>query len=103
VNPAQYAALAILVAALFGGSLDTRIMPVALAIVGVHFLPLALLFKSPAHAWIGLAMLLLAAAIMLLRLPPFSPVGIFAGGAVLLGGSLVLAWEAMRQERASAD
>lgn len=42
-------------------------------------------------------MLTVAGAIALLRLPPLSPVGIFAGGAVFLGGALLLTLVAMRE------
>ena len=96
VNLSQYGALGLVISLFANGPHQAMVIPLATAIVGVHFLPLARLFNSPPHAWIGLAMLAVAGAAVLLRLPPFSPVGIFAGGAVLLGGALLLARIAMR-------
>jgi hypothetical protein len=99
VNIAQYAAIGLVVSPFANGALQASAVPLAIAIVGLHFLPLARLFNSPPHAWIGLAMLTLAGTIALLHLPPFSPVSIFAGGVVLLGGALLLARIAMREGR----
>lgn len=98
VNLAQYAALGLFVGLAANGILHIPVVPLGMAIVGLHFLPLAWLFNSRAHAWIGIAMLSVAAAVALLRLPQFSPVGVFGGGAVLLGGALLLARIAMRDD-----
>lgn len=90
VNAAQYAGISLAILLLARGAYQQWLIPALIAVVGLHFLPLARLFASPPHAWIGLAMLAAAALVAALRLPPLSPVGVFAGGAVLLAGALLL-------------
>jgi hypothetical protein len=96
VNGLQYAALG-LIGSLFGqGAHQQWLVPLGIAVVGLHFLRLARLFGSPLHGWIGVAMLAVATLVVIARLPPFSPIGIFAAGAVLLAGAILLAGKARR-------
>ena len=60
------------------------IIPAIIFIVGVHFLPLAVVFKVPRHYATGAAMMLLAAIYpFMAKFGPSSPIGCFGSGFIL--------------------
>jgi hypothetical protein len=63
-------------------------IPFIVLVVGVHFLPLARLFKRPSHYVTGLAMMLFAVAYPYVAAGPQSPVGLLGAGLILWASAL---------------
>lgn len=99
VNIAQYVALSAVASLAGSGAHQRWLVPAGIGIVGLHFFPLARLFRSSAHAVIGAVMMIVAAAIVQADLPPLAPVGVLAGGAVLIAGAVLLTATARRAGR----
>lgn len=99
VNAVQYAALSLIVTLLNQGPNSRLLVPAGMAVVGLHFFPLARLFNSKTHAWIGGAMIITAGILGAIGLPLLSPWPVFSGGAILLGGAAALAAIASRENR----
>lgn len=62
------------------------VVPVAMLVIGLHFLPLSRLFNAPGHFWLGLLMSLFAIAYpFLLSGGPADPYGCMGAGLLLWG------------------
>lgn len=84
INAGQWIVIAILAGLLNGNGLGSWVFPMAIFVVGLHFIPLAHLFSNPPHYVTGLAMMALA-----LIYPFVAPGG--PGDAIdLLGTGLIL-------------
>jgi len=84
VNAAQWTAIFILAQVLINLGKGAWIIPMAIAIIGLHFLPLAHVFKNPPHYVTGLAMVAFAALYPLLASGgPTAPVGFLGAGLIL--------------------
>ena len=57
VNVVQWIAIFAVAQGLIALHRQAWVLPAVMATVGLHFLPLARLFRYPAHAWTGLALL----------------------------------------------
>ncbi|MFZ6874425.1 hypothetical protein ACO0LF_20385 [Undibacterium sp. Di27W] len=80
------------------------VMPVAMLIIGLHFLPLARLFKVPGHLWLGLLISLFAITYpFLLSGGPADPYGCLGMGLLLWGYALLklLSIPAIRRQNLS--
>jgi len=89
INAGQWIAILVAGNVLANIGLSAWVIPAAMFIVGLHFLPLARLFRNPPHYVTGGALMLLAAAY------PFvapsgagSPIGALGAGAVLWASAL---------------
>jgi len=84
VNAAQWTAIFVLAQVLVNLGKGAWIIPMAIAIIGLHFLPLAHVFKNPPHYVTGLTMVVFAALYPLLASGgPTAPVGFFGAGLIL--------------------
>ena len=84
VNAGQWTAIFILAQVLINLGKGAWIIPMAIAIIGLHFLPLAHVFKNPPHYVTGLAMVAFAALYPLLASGgPTAPVGCLGAGLIL--------------------
>jgi hypothetical protein len=94
VNSAQWTLIVGLAFVLGNTGHGAWIIPMAIGIVGLHFFPLAVVFRNRAHWVTGAAMLALAVAYPLLA-GPTSPVGFLGAGLILWASA---AW-ALRPRR----
>ena len=84
INAGQWIVILIVGNVLVNIGLPTWVIPAAMFIVGLHFLPLAWLFDNPKHFITGGALMLLAAAYPFLDPGgPGSSSGIFGAGMIL--------------------
>ncbi len=84
VNITQWVAIFIVANVLINLGLPQWVLPAAMFIIGLHFLPLAFVFASRAHYVTGAAFMLLALAYpALARGGPADPVGCLGAGAML--------------------
>jgi hypothetical protein len=84
VNAGQWIAIFVLAQVLINLGKGAWIIPMAIAIIGLHFLPLAHVFKNPPHYVTGLAMVAFAALYPLLASGgPTAPVGFLGAGLIL--------------------
>ena len=84
VNAAQWTAIFVLARVLIHNGLDAWIIPMAMAIIGLHFLPLAYVFKHPPHYVTGVAMVAFAALYPVTAAGgPTAPVGFLGAGLIL--------------------
>jgi hypothetical protein len=97
VNAGQWIVIVILVQVLNNTGKGAWIIPMAMAVIGLHFLPLAHVFKHPSHYVTGIAMVALAALYPLVAGGPTAPVGLLGAGLILW---LSAAW-ALRPASAS--
>ncbi|MGN4064361.1 hypothetical protein [Burkholderia gladioli] len=89
VNLAQWVAIVIANLALNASGHGAWFVDAVILIVGLHFLPLAHVFRSPRHAVTGLALILVALAYPWLGAHrPGYPAGAFAAGAILWASAL---------------
>lgn len=89
VNAGQWIAIVVIGNVLANTGRPDWVIPAAIGIVGLHFLPLAKLFSNPAHYVTGAALLLLALAYpRLAPAGPADPVGCFGAGVILLASAL---------------
>jgi hypothetical protein len=84
INFGQWIVIAILAALLNGNGLGNWVFPMAIFVVGLHFIPLARLFSNPPHYVTGAAMMALAA------IYPFVAAGGPGDAVGLLGTGLIL-------------
>jgi hypothetical protein len=82
VNSAQWIAIVGLGLVLGNTGHGAWIIPMAIGIVGLHFYPLAVVFRNPTHYFTGSAMVALAIGYPLLA-GPRSPVGFLGAGLIL--------------------
>jgi hypothetical protein len=84
VNAGQWIAIFVLAQVLINLGRGAWIIPMAIAIIGLHFLPLAHVFKNPPHYVTGVAMVAFAALYPLLASGgPTAPVGFLGAGLIL--------------------
>ncbi len=84
INAGQWILLILIGNILVNIGLSAWVIPAAILIVGLHFLPLAGLFSYPAHYITGAALILIAATYPFLTAQgPLSPVGCYGAGLVL--------------------
>jgi hypothetical protein len=84
VNAVQWTAIFIFAQVLINLGKGAWIIPMAIAVIGLHFLPLAHVFKNPPHYVTGLAMVAFAGLYPLLASGgPTSPVGLLGAGLIL--------------------
>nr|WP_176936531.1 hypothetical protein [Massilia sp. PDC64] len=84
VNAGQWIAIFVLAQVLIHLGQGAWIIPMAIAIIGLHFLPLAHVFKNPPHYVTGLAMVAFAGLYPLLAGDgPTAPVGFLGAGLIL--------------------
>jgi hypothetical protein len=84
VNAAQWGAIFVLAFVLGRLGLGAWIIPMAIGVVGLHFLPLAYVFRNPPHYVTGAA--LIALAVLYPQLAsggPASPLGFLGAGLIL--------------------
>lgn len=98
VNSAQWIVIVGLGLVLRNTGHGVWIIPMAIGIVGLHFFPLAAVFKNPPHYVTGAAMVALALLYPLLA-GPASPLGFLGAGIILW---LSAAW-ALRPHSSQAD
>lgn len=82
VNAVQWTVIVVLAQVLRHTGHEVWIMPMAIGIIGLHFYPLAVLFRNPTHYLTGSAMLALAILYPLLA-GPASPIGLLGAGIIL--------------------
>lgn len=88
INIAQWGAIVVLIALLNAVGHVEWITPMIMFIVGIHFIPLAFLFKNQTHWVTGPALALLAALYPFVTAEgPTSPLGPMAAGIILLSGA----------------
>lgn len=98
VNAGQWIVIFILIQVLINIGKSAWIIPMAMAVIGLHFLPLAHVFRHPPHYATGVAMVALAVLYPLLASGgPAAPVGLLGAGLILW---LSAAW-ALRPAKAS--
>lgn len=84
VNAAQWTVIVVLARVLISQGLDAWIIPTAMAIIGLHFLPLAYVFKHPPHYVTGVAMFAFSLLYPLVAAGgPTAPVGFLGAGLIL--------------------
>lgn len=84
VNAAQWIVIFVLAQVLIHAGLSAWIIPMGMAIIGLHFLPLAYVFRHPAHYVTGVAMVAFAALYPLVAAGgPTAPVGFLGAGLIL--------------------
>jgi len=84
VNAGQWIVIFILAQVLIHLGKGAWIIPVGMAVIGLHFLPLAHVFKNPPHYVTGFAMVAFAALYPLLASGgPTAPVGFLGAGLIL--------------------
>jgi uncharacterized membrane protein YecN with MAPEG domain len=84
VNAGQWTAIFILAQVLIHLGKGAWIIPMAIAVIGLHFLPLAHVFKNPPHYVTGLAMVAFAVLYPLFASGgPTAPVGFLGAGLIL--------------------
>jgi hypothetical protein len=84
VNAAQWTAIVIIGQVLARTGHGVWIIPMAIGIIGLHFYPLAAVFRNPTHYATGTAMLALAILYPLLAEGgPSSPLGFLGAGLIL--------------------
>lgn len=89
VNAAQWIAIVIIGNVLANTGRPEWVIPAAIAIIGLHFLPLGKLFSNRPHYVTGAALLLLALAYpRLAPAGPADPVGCLGAGLILLASAL---------------
>lgn len=91
VNGAQWVVIVVLANVLANAGLGAWIVPMAIVVVGLHFVPLAFLFRNPAHHVLAAAMI--GFALLYPRLAPggpADPVG-FLGTGLLLWAAVLWA------------
>ena len=89
VNAAQWLAILVIGNVLANTGRPDWVIPAAIAIIGLHFLPLGKLFANPAHYITGAALLLLALAYpRFAPAGPADPVGCLGAGLILLSSAL---------------
>jgi hypothetical protein len=82
VNAVQWTVISVLAQVLRHTGHGAWIIPMAIGIIGLHFFPLAALFRNPMHYLTGRAMVALAILYPLLA-GPASPIGFLGAGIVL--------------------
>ena len=88
INIAQWGAIVVTIVLLNALGHVEWITPIIMFIVGIHFIPLALLFKNKTHWVTGPALALLAALYPFVTPEgPASPVGPLAAGIILLSAA----------------
>ena len=100
VNAGQWLVIVVLGNVLANLGLGAWVIPMAIGVVGLHFLPLARVFDNPAHYVLGAAMVVFA--LVYPRVAPggpLDPVG-FLGAGVLLWLSVL--WALRRPARSAA-
>ncbi len=89
VNAGQWIVIVVLANVLRNVGLDDWVLAMVMAVVGLHFLPLAKVMRYPAHYVSGIALLLIAAAYPFLAVGgPQSAVGPVGAGVVLWGSAV---------------
>jgi len=84
VNAAQWIAIIVLAQVLIHLGLGAWIIPMAIAIIGLHFLPLAYVFENPPHYVTGIAMVAFGALYPFVAVAgPTAPVGFLGAGVIL--------------------
>jgi len=84
VNLAQWVAILVLGNVLANIGLGAWVVPMAIFVVGLHFLPLGHVFANPAHYVTGGALMLFAAGYPLLAAGgPADPIGFLGAGLIL--------------------
>jgi hypothetical protein len=89
VNLAQWVAILVLGNVLANIGLGAWVVPMAIFVVGLHFLPLAHVFANPAHYLTGAALMLYAAGYPQVAAGgPADPVGFLGAGLILWAAAL---------------
>ncbi len=89
VNGAQWVVIIVLMNVLNNTGLSAWVYPMAIFVIGVHFLPLAVVFKARRHFVTGMAMVLLASVYPFVASGgPDSPVGLLGAGLILWASAL---------------
>lgn len=89
VNAGQWIAIVVIGNVLANTGRPEWVIPAAIGIIGLHFLPLGKLFSNPPHYVTGAALLLLALAYpQLVPAGPADPVGCLGAGLILLASAL---------------
>ena len=89
VNAGQWIAIVVLANVLANIGLGAWVLPMAIAVVGLHFVPLAFVFRNPAHHVLAAAMI--GFALLYPRLAPggpADPIGFLGAGLLLWAGVL---------------
>jgi hypothetical protein len=82
VNAVQWTAIVVIAQVLGRTGHGVWIIPMAIGIIGLHFYPLAVVFRNPTHYLTGSAMVALAILYPLLA-GPGSPIGFLGAGVIL--------------------
>lgn len=84
VNAVQWTIIVILGNLLASNGLGAWVVPMAIVMIGLHFLPLAHVFRNPAHYLTGLVMAVFGAVYPFVAPGgPADPVGMLGAGAIL--------------------
>lgn len=84
VNAGQWILMIVLGNVLSHNGLSAWIVPMALVVIGLHFLPLAWVFGHPPHVVTGVALVLLGLLYPFVApLGPLDPVGFLGAGSIL--------------------
>jgi len=84
VNAAQWIVIGVLSIALVNLGLVMWIVPMVIAVIGLHFLPLAHVFANPPHYVTGAALLVFGVTYPeIAPLGPLDPVGLLGAGLIL--------------------
>jgi hypothetical protein len=95
INAGQWIVIVIGANVLANIGLGAWIIPLAIFVIGLHFLPLARLFNNPPHYVAGVALILVAVAYPLMSPQgPQDPIGCLGAGLILWGNAL---WALRRQ------
>ena len=89
INAGQWVVILIVGNVLANVGLSAWVIPAAMFIIGLHFLPLARLYSNPRHYVTGGALMLLAVAYpVLVPGGPSNPIGCLGAGLVLWASAL---------------
>ena len=89
INAAQWAGILVISNVLINVGMTAWVTPVAMLIIGLHFLPLAKVFSNPSHLVVGTVLGLFAISYpFLLAGGPADPYGCFGAGLILLTNAL---------------
>ncbi len=102
VNVAQWVVIIVLMNLLNNTGLSAWVYPMAIFVIGVHFLPLAVVFKARRHFVTGIGMVLLASAYPFVASGgPGDPVGLLGAGLVLWASALTALLPLQTAQRAT--
>ncbi|MFZ6654452.1 hypothetical protein [Undibacterium sp. TJN19] len=89
INAAQWAAILVISNVLINVGMPAWVTPVAMLIIGLHFLPLAKVFANPSHLVVGTVLSVFAIGYpFLFSGGPADPYGCFDAGLILLTNAL---------------